>query len=719
MPESNAIKLATQVQFLQGVGPARAERLSKLGISTAQQLLFLFPRDYEFPAPYREIDEIQDGISCSLIGRVEEVDLVTRAPGRSICNVIVSNDSGAVKLLFFNQPYRADQLISEQRIQISGVPKVAGLQIEFTHPKVVILSDEEDLPSPEILPVYPLTEGVKQADMRRMTRLVIEELSADLVEVMPESLRRQAAEALNQVDLSAGDVLPQINESIRDLHFPPTESALIRARSRLIFQECFVLQLALAIRQKRLSVDLKSPVLSATPIIDARIKNRFPFPLTSDQHHVIEEIKHDLSRSFPMNRLLQGDVGSGKTVVAIYAMLLAIANGQQAVLMAPTEVLARQHFETLTDLLSGTKVRVGMLSGSLNASERKNVLSGIAEGEIELLVGTQALLHQGVKFQKLGLCVVDEQHKFGVAQREMLRSGGEDPHYLVMSATPIPRSIAMTLFGDVDLSTLRETPPGRGTVHTYLSHQGWKERWWQFVRQRLDEGRQAYVVAPMIHAPNSQQSGAESEESRPEDTSSVETIFEELCNGLLENYRIGLLHGRMDQAYKQRVMEDFQSGKLQVLVSTTVIEVGIDVSNATIMTILGAQQFGLAQLHQLRGRVSRGIHDGHVCVFTDGDADPEENERLRVFSETRDGFEIAEADFRLRGPGDFFGKSQSGLPPMRIADLQRDQQIMAIARSLAKVKVADEEFLSSDDWSELRGQVFRRYGSRLDLGDLA
>lgn len=382
-------------------------------------------------------------------------------------------------------------------------------------------------------------------------------------------------------------------------------------------------------------------------------------------------------------------------------------------------MLARQHFETLTDLLSGTKVRVGMLSGSLNASERKKVLSGIADGEIELLVGTQALLHEGVKFQKLGLCVVDEQHKFGVAQREMLRSGGEDPHYLVMSATPIPRSIAMTLFGDVDLSTLRETPPGRGTVHTYLSHQGWKERWWQFVRQRLDEGRQAYVVAPMIHAPNSQQSGAESEESRPEDTSSVETVFEELCNGLLENYRIGLLHGRMDQAYKQRVMEDFQSGKLQVLVSTTVIEVGIDVSNATIMTILGAQQFGLAQLHQLRGRVSRGIHDGHVCVFTDGDADPEENERLRVFSETRDGFELAEADFRLRGPGDFFGKSQSGLPPMRIADLQRDQQIMAIARSLAKVKVADEEFLSSDDWSELRGQVFRRYGSRLDLGDLA
>ena len=719
MPESNAIKLATQVQYLPGIGPARAERLARLGVQTAQQLLFFFPREYEFPAPTCRIDQIQDGVACSLIGHVEDVDLITRSAGKSICNAIIANDTGAVKLLFFNQSYRAEQLVPDQRVQVSGVPRVNGLLVEFTHPKITILGEAEDLPAPEILPVYPLTEGVKQAEIRRMTRLVIDELVNDLHEVMPSALRQTGAIALSEAVESIGTELLGIVDAIRNLHFPTDEQALRRARARLIFQECFVLQLALAVRQRRLSVELKSPVLASSTLIDARIKNRFPFPLTGDQKRVIDEIRKDVQRPFPMNRLLQGDVGSGKTVVAIYAMLLAVANQQQAVLMAPTEVLARQHFETLKKLLSGSKVRVGLLSGSLNARDRREVLDATASGTIDLLIGTQALLHAGVNFPQLGLCVVDEQHKFGVAQRESLRSGGEDPHYLVMSATPIPRSIAMTLFGDVDLSTLRETPPGRGAVHTYLSHQGWKDRWWKFVRERLDEGRQAYVVAPMIDSVSQADRHSALSESEAEDVSSVESVFEELCNGVLSNYRIGLLHGRMDQERKQRVMEEFHSGKLQVLVSTTVIEVGVDVSNATVMTILGAQKFGLAQLHQLRGRVSRGTHDGHVCIFTDGETQAEDHDRLKVFAETHDGFELAEADFRLRGPGDLFGKSQSGLPPMRIADLQRDQGIMSVARELAKKTVAENAFFEADEWAELRGQVFRRYGNSLDLGDLA
>jgi len=719
VPESNAIKLATQVQYLPGIGPARAERLARLGVKTAQQLLFFFPREYEFPAPTCRIDQIQDGVACSLIGQVQDVDLITRSPGKSICNAIIANDTGAVKLLFFNQSYRAEQLVPDQRVQVSGVPRVNGLLVEFTHPKITILGEAEDLPAPEILPVYPLTEGVKQAEIRRMTRLVIDELVNDLHEVMTSALRQTGAIALSEAVESIGTELLGIVDAIRNLHFPTDEQALRRARARLIFQECFVLQLALAVRQRRLSVELKSPVLASSALIDARIKNRFPFPLTGDQKRVIDEIRKDVQRPFPMNRLLQGDVGSGKTVVAIYAMLLAVANQQQAVLMAPTEVLARQHFETLKKLLSGSKVRVGLLSGSLNARDRREVLDATANGTIDLLIGTQALLHAGVNFPQLGLCVVDEQHKFGVAQRESLRSGGEDPHYLVMSATPIPRSIAMTLFGDVDLSTLRETPPGRGAVHTYLSHQGWKDRWWKFVRERLDEGRQAYVVAPMIDSVSQADRDSALSESEAEDVSSVESVFEELCNGVLSNYRIGLLHGRMDQERKQRVMEEFHSGKLQVLVSTTVIEVGVDVSNATVMTILGAQKFGLAQLHQLRGRVSRGTHDGHVCIFTDGETQAEDHDRLKVFAETHDGFELAEADFRLRGPGDLFGKSQSGLPPMRIADLQRDQGIMSVARELAKKTVAENAFFEADEWAELRGQVFRRYGNSLDLGDLA
>ena len=719
MTESNAITLSTQVQYLQGVGPARAKRLEKLGIHTAQQLLFFFPRDYEFPAPSCSIDQIQDGVNCSLVGRVEDVDLITRSPSRSICTAIIANDSGAVKLLFFNQPFRAEQLVLDQQVQVSGVPKLNGLQVEFTHPKLVMLSSDEEMPEPEILPIYPLTEGVKQTDMRRMIRPIIEGLSEQLTEVMPKDLRVRAAESLSCQGITVEHELPAIHASIRGLHFPADAQSLNASRTRLIFQECFVLQLALAIRQKRLSIERKAPLLKSTSMIDARIQNRFPFSLTADQKRVIQEIREDVSKPYPMNRLLQGDVGSGKTVVAIYAMLLAVANSHQAVLMAPTEVLARQHFRTLSSFLSGSKVRVGILSGSLSASERRRTLEETRSGDTHLLVGTQALLHAGVQFQKLGLCVVDEQHKFGVAQREMLRSGGQDPHYLVMSATPIPRSIAMTLFGDTDLSTLRETPPGRGVVHTYLSHAGWKDRWWKFVRERLDEGRQVYVVAPMIDASDVVDQQSIGENDVREDVSSVESVFEDLCNGLLADYRIGLLHGRMDQDRKQRVMEDFQSGKLQVLVSTTVIEVGIDVSNATVMTILGAQQFGLAQLHQLRGRVSRGVHDGHVCIFTDGDADPDSHERLKVFAETNDGFELAEADFRLRGPGDMFGKSQSGLPPLRIADLQRDYEVMSAARKLAKESVATEEFFVSDQWHELRGQVLRRYGPRLDLGDLA
>lgn len=717
--ESNAIKLATQVQYLPGVGPARAERLARLGVQTAQQLLFFFPREYEFPAPNAGIEQIKDGVACSLIGHVEDIDLITRSPGKSICNVLISNDTGCVKVLFFNQPYRAEQLVIDQRVQISGVPRVKGLQVEFTHPKVVILDDTEVVPVPKILPIYPLTDGVKQSDIRRLTQQVIEELVDDLSEVMPVSLRKAAAQELSRTSLSVGDELPGIVEAIRNLHFPSDSDALMRSRTRLIFQECFVLQSALAIRQRRLSVDLKAPVLDSNAMIDARIKNRFPFPLTGDQQRVIEEVRKDVGRPFPMNRLLQGDVGSGKTVIAIYLMLLSVANRRQAVLMAPTEVLARQHYQTLTSLLAESKVRVGILSGSLTPRERRVVMEATASGEINLLVGTQALLNAGVQFSQLGACVVDEQHKFGVTQRELLRSGGDDPHYLVMSATPIPRSVAMTLFGDVDLSTLRETPPGRGTVHTYLSHQGWKDRWWKFVRERLDEGRQAYVVAPMIEAVTGPRAETPTLESTEEDISSVESVFEDLCNGLLSNYRIGLLHGRMDQERKQRVMEEFQMGKLQVLVSTTVIEVGVDVSNATVMTILGAQKFGLAQLHQLRGRVSRGKHDGHVCVFTDGEDDPEDHERLKIFAETQDGFELAEADFRLRGPGDLFGKSQSGMPPMRIADLQRDQAIMGIARDVAKETIAADEFFESDGWAELRGQVIRRYGSTLDLGDLA
>ncbi|MEL6110285.1 MAG: ATP-dependent DNA helicase RecG [Planctomycetota bacterium] len=465
-------------------------------------------------------------------------------------------------------------------------------------------------------------------------------------------------------------------------------------------------------RRRQLTTELRSSALPNSAMLDARITNRFPFELTGDQQSAMTDIARDMSRQFPMNRLLQGDVGSGKTVVAIYAMMLAVGNSHQAVLMAPTEVLARQHFRTLTTMLKGSRVRIGLLCGSLSTAERRKVLADAASGEVDLIVGTQALLH-GVDFHCLGLCVIDEQHKFGVRQRVKLRSGGEDPHYLVMSATPIPRSVAMTVFGDVDLTTLREKPPGRGTVNTYLGRPEWRDRWWGFVRTQLNEGRQAFVVAPRVDSPESK--GDESEE----DVSSVESVYAQLSDDTFADYRVALLHGRLANEDKQSIMQLFADGEIDVLISTTVIEVGIDVSNATVMTILGAQRFGLAQLHQLRGRVSRGTHAGHVCVFTDGDQPPEEFERLQVFEETDDGFELAEADFRLRGPGDVLGARQSGLPPMRIANLLEDMDVLAVARMIAQDTIDEDPLLSAPQWETLRKQMLRRYGKRLDLGDAA
>lgn len=711
--ERSSLTLSTPVQYLPGVGPARADRLSRLGLRTAQDVLFLFPRDYEQPAPPAEVDDLREGEAASLIGTITDAELVSRTPGRSVFAALVTNETGAVRMLFFNQPFRADQLTLGRRVLISGVPKLNGLRMEFIHPKVTMIDADEDLQKPRILPVYPLTDGVKQSDLRQLTGEACKELAGLLVEVMPAALRTRAGEQLRRQGIQFDQPLLRIDVALRCLHEPASEADIVAARTRLVFQELLVMQLAMAMRRRKLTTDLRSPPLETSAIIDARITNLFPFQLTRDQRKAISEISQDMSRQFPMNRLLQGDVGSGKTVVAVHAMMLAVANGHQAVLMAPTEVLARQHFDTLSELLTNSRVRIGLLCGSLTARQRREVVQAAAVGEIDVLVGTQALLYGEIQFQRLGLCVIDEQHKFGVAQRVALRSGGVDPHYLVMSATPIPRSVAMTLFGDADLSSLREQPPGRGKVNTYLAQDGWKERWWSFVRQRLDEGRQAFVVAPRVAASES------ADEGEVEDVASVESVFEDLSNGALSDYRVGLLHGRMSGEEKQSIMQAFTVGRLQVLVSTTVVEVGINVPNATVMTILGAQRFGLAQLHQLRGRVSRGSHAGHVCVFCDGDGSPEDHQRLRVFEQTNDGFELAEADFRIRGPGDMFGSKQSGLPPMRIADLNRDIEILSAARAMAQEMIDEDPELAAEELAELRQQVMRRYGQRLDLGDVA
>ncbi|QDS96612.1 ATP-dependent DNA helicase RecG [Roseimaritima multifibrata] len=725
--ELSDLELGTDLRFVPGVGHDRAVLLAKLGLRAAGEALFFFPRNYEFPSIETKLPDLKEGVPASLVGVVTEVELRSGAAGKSTLGVLVENDEGAFRIVFYNQAFRADQIERGMRVLVSGTPKLVGLRWQFTHPKVTTLGPDEDPPPGKILPLYGLTDGIKQYAMRRMLAGIAPHLASHVREVLPAEIRQSAGERL-------GCALPDIDVALREIHQPSGEDALRQARTRLVFQELLVMQLALALRRRRLTTDLASPPLTATPEIDLRIQKRFPFALTGDQVRTIAEVGQDMGRQFPMNRLVQGDVGSGKTVIAQYAMLLAVAHGYQAMLMAPTEILARQHYETLTKALAHSRVRIGLLTGSLPAVQRQALVKEAVEGKVDVIVGTQALLYGEWTPAKLGLVVIDEQHKFGVGQRAMLRSGGLDPHYLVLSATPIPRTMAMTMFGDLDVSTLREKPPGRKPVRTYLGRDNWRERWWKFVREHLDEGRQAFVVTPRVaDSPRELDDADESAETSTtqgdkelgetpdslESISSAESVFQELAEGGLKGYRIGLLHGRMSANEKAAVMQRFAQGRLQVLVSTTVIEVGIDIPNATVMTILGAEHFGLAQLHQLRGRVSRGKVAGHVCVFTDSEGSPEENERLQVFADTSDGFELAEADFRLRGPGDLMGTQQSGMPPLRVADLQRDQKILHVARELAQEIVDADSELTAPEFESLKKQVLKRYGKVLDLGDVA
>jgi ATP-dependent DNA helicase RecG len=676
------------------VGHGRAVAMQRLELRTCGDLLFNFPRDYERPAPFGTIDTLRPNLDQAVVGTVVEVERRGSTDGRSTVGVLIEDSTGLLKLLFFNQPYRSDQMQRGTRVLVSGRPKLSGLAMQMVHPKVVLLAPDEPPPQAPILPIYSLTEGIRQSEMRTATKGVVESLSGSVQEVLPEPLRQVAG-------------LMDIGTALREVHWPTSESALQAARKRFIFQELFVLQLALAMRRRRLTTDLHAPPLPITAAIDARIKQVFAFPLTGDQQRAIEEVSRDMGKQYPMNRLLQGDVGSGKTVVAQYAMLLAVANGHQSAMMAPTEILAQQHFHSLGKSLASSRVKIGCLTGSTTASERRELLRSLADGTTSIVVGTQALIGEDVRFHRLGLVVIDEQHKFGVAQRAKLRQHGIDPHSLVLSATPIPRTVSMTWFGDLELSTLKERPPGRGPLHTYLARDGWQSRWWQFVRQRLDEGRQAYVVAPRVSVDD------ESE------ATSAEQVYEQLAGGLLQGVRLGLLHGRMASADKAEALERFVQGRTQVLVATTVIEVGIDVPNATVMTIFGADRFGLAQLHQLRGRVTRGKHPGYVCLFADGVEDSREHERLKVLASTDDGFALAEADVRLRGPGDLLGTRQMGMPPLRIADPLRDIEVVEHARALARQWIDEDPDLQHADHLRLRTQVLRRYGDRLELGDIA
>lgn len=687
-----AEQLLTPVQYLKGVGPQRAELLERLGIQRAVDLLFFFPRGYQDMSEMRPIEQLEENVPVSICGTIEEIDLRNTGPGRSMLGVLIRQESQFLRALWFNQPHMRQKLAVGQRVLLSGKPRLNGLRWEMTHPRAEVLAAGEEPPSGRILPMYSLTEGLTQPAMRRIVGSIAD-LSAEAVEeVFPSAL------------LADKQLLP-IAQALRQIHAPDSNELLEQARRRFIYQELLLMQLAIGLRRSKHQLDQRSPALPATAKIDARIRRLFPFDLTADQQAAIADISHDMQREYPMNRLLQGDVGSGKTVVAEYAMLLTVAHGYQAALMAPTELLARQHVRTLTRDLSESRVRIALLTGSLSTAERRTTLEQISAGEIDLVIGTHAIVQADVEFKQLGLVIVDEQHRFGVNQRAALRHAGLDPHYLVMTATPIPRTISMTLFGDLDVSTIKQAPPGRQPVHTYFGEDNQREKWWEFFRKKLREGRQGYVIAPLV------------DDSPDLEVQSVESAYENLANGELEAFRLGVLHGRQSTEEKEAVMQSFNAGDIQVLVATSVVEVGIDVPNATLMTIEGGQRFGLAQLHQLRGRVSRGSHPGYVCVYADANSD-EAQQRLQAFIRTTDGFELAESDFRMRGPGDLFSLKQHGLPPFRIADLTRDSAIVDEARADARQMLESSPNLESDELQLVKRRVLLRYGGAMELGDV-
>lgn len=691
-PKSPAELLATPVQFLKGVGPQRAELLERMGLRTARDLVFFFPRDYQDLTELARVADLVEGNLTRLRGTVEEVDQRVSNSGNILLGVLLAAEQGRVRLLWFNSPFRRERFQLGEQLLVTGKPKYNGGIWELTHPQVQSIDMEEQEQAAKLLPVYPLTEGLNQGQMRRIATAALEACLDSLEDVFPGGFLREHD-------------LPPIRQAIKSIHAPADRVELEKARRRLIYQELLVLQLALALKHEQRHSRHNAPPLEATAKIDARIRRLFSFELTAAQNQAIAEVAADMGRPHPMNRLLQGDVGSGKTVVAVYAMLLAVAHGHQAVLMAPTEVLARQHAATLERTLAASHVKWGVLTGGIADADRADLLRRLATGELNVVIGTQAILQPDVSFARLGLVVIDEQHKFGVRQRASLKQTALDAHYLVMTATPIPRTVAMTLFGDLDVSTLREAPPGRQTVHTYLVSQDRREKWWEFFGRKLREGSQGYIVTPVI------------DESSEADVASLEQAFESLAHGPLEAFRLGLLHGRMSSTAKEEAMQAFRRGQTQALLTTTVVEVGIDVPNATLMTVYSGERFGLSQLHQLRGRISRGVQPGYCAVFTDVES-PEARQRLDAFAATNDGFKLAEIDFDLRGPGDLLGTRQHGLPPLRIADLARDAAVVEQARRDAQQLVSAAATLEQPEFTPLRQMVLRRYGRVLELGDV-
>ncbi len=686
--------LQTPSQFIRGVGPARAELLARLNLQTVGDLLFNIPRDILDLTRVVPAFELKPDLVQTVFGIVVDRDAKETSTGKSMVAVLLRSDGGFVRGVWFNQPYMFRRFELGQRVLFSGKPKFTQRRWEFSHPHLQFLGEDEGETTGGLLPRYGLTEGLKQHEMRRLMRNVVEDFADKVPELLPESFRQRAS-------------IPEIKQAITQIHLPRTMEEYEAGRRRVLFDDLLEFQLGLAMRRRMWRKQQRSAPLLNSAKVDARIRRLFSFRFTGGQDRAVQQIVADLARDQAMHRLLQADVGAGKTAVAVYAMLVAIAAGHQAVLMAPTEVLAQQHWQTVDNLLRESRVDRRILTGQLTTAGRRETLEAIASGQTQLVVGTQALIQASVKFHSLGLVVIDEQHKFGVMQRAKFSEGSVAPHVLVMTATPIPRSLCLTQFGDLDLTVIDELPPGRQRIVTsrIFGHAA-ATKVWNFVRERLREGRQAYIVCPRVEEDASLPIGVDA-------SASAEAVFRNVSTDILKEFKVGLVHGQQSREERSATMTAFRNGDLHVLVATTVIEVGVDVPNSTLMIVHQAERFGLSQLHQLRGRIGRGRFQGYCFLFSDAES-PEAIARLSAMESTADGFRIAEVDFELRGPGDVLGTRQSGSLPLRVADLVRDKLMLEEARVAAFNLVETGEF-DEPEFAPLKIRVLERFARLMDL----
>jgi ATP-dependent DNA helicase RecG len=686
--------LATPLQFLPGIGPQRAELLGRLGLSTVEDALFHLPTRHEDRSHLVPLRSMTPGDARTATGVVAGISPAPRGRPRAPLQVLLRDASGFLNAIWFNQPYLERVFSRGQRLIVHGkVQSYARgpLQMQVKDFEIVEQCGDDTLHAGRLVPIYRLTQGLTQRPLRALIKRVVESHAADVDEPLPESLRARRQ-------------LQPIASVLEAAHFPRSEAELAAARRRLIFDDFFLLQLGLAIRRQR---EGRQRGLSMSPpgSLWRRLLGSLPYRLTRAQERVWREIRGDMAQPYPMNRLLQGDVGSGKTIIATLAILAAVESGYQAAFMAPTEILAEQHLMTLRGLLDPLGVRVELLTNAIRSKAREGVLAATADGTVPCVVGTHALVQEGVRFKRLGLCIVDEQHRFGVAQRATLRDKGERPDVLVMTATPIPRTLALTLYGDLDLSVLDELPPGRKAIVTAARSETGRPRIYEFLRAEIARGRQVYVVCPLV------------EESEASDLRAATEMAARLARDVFPDLRVGLLHGRMSLPEKDRVMGEFKTGHLHILVSTTVIEVGIDVPNASVMLVEHAERFGLSQLHQLRGRVGRGPFRSY-CILLSGTSSGDARRRLAAMTRTNDGFKIAEVDLSVRGPGDFFGTRQSGLPEFRVADLIRDGALLEEARQEALALIARDPKLLEPPHRTLRAALLARWRGKLDLASV-